>query len=84
MPKILIIENTIVNYGDDRGGVDAAAGDIVDVTKSTAQTLVSVFRALYTDRKDDPSKGALNTASDAMLTAAAAVRAANVAETPTK
>jgi len=79
MPKILITENTIINYGDDRGGVDAAAGDIADVTKDTAQKLVAARRALYADKKDDHSKGALDTASAAMLKAAADVRAAKEA-----
>ena len=74
--KLLITENTIVNYGDDRGGVDAAQGDIVDVNKDTAQKLVAARRALYTDKKDDPSKGALDTASTEMLKAAEAVRKA--------
>lgn len=74
--KILITENTLVNYGDDRGGVHADQSEIVDVTKETAGKLVGVGRALYTDKKDDPSKGAVNTATPAMLKAAADVRAA--------
>ena len=31
MPKQIILEATQVNYLDDRGGVHAAAGEIVDV-----------------------------------------------------
>ena len=82
MPKILIIEAVLINYGDDRGGVDAAAGDIADVTKDTAQKLVAARRALYADKKDDPSTGALDTASAAMLKAAGDVRASKTAEKP--
>ena len=74
--KLLITENTIINHGDDRGGVDAAQGDIVDVPKDTAQKLIAARRALYADKKDDPSKGALDTASAEMLKAAEAVRKA--------
>jgi len=80
MPKILITENTLINYGDDRGGVDAAQGDIAEVTKDTAAKLVAARRALYTDKKDDPSKGALDTAGAEMLKAADAVRKAKAAE----
>lgn len=74
--KVLITENTQINHGDDRGGVHADAGEIVEINKDQAQKLVSVGRALYTDKKDDPRKGALDTASAAMLKAAAEVRAA--------
>lgn len=77
--KVLITENTQINYADDRGGVHADAGEIVDINKEQAQKLVSVGRALYADKKDDPSKGALDTASAAMLKAAADVRAAKAA-----
>lgn len=77
--KILITDNTIINYGDDRGGVDTAAGEMADVNKDTAAKLVTARRALYVDKKDDPSKG-LDTASAAMLKAASEVRAAKEAE----
>lgn len=70
MPKILIISATIINYGDDRGGVDAAEGDMPEVTKETALALVRANRALYTDRKDDPDKAGSNTASARMIKAA--------------
>ena len=76
MPKILIIENTIINYGDDRGGVDAAIGDITEVTKETAGTLIRAGRALYADKRDDPSKGGLDTATSKMLNAASEMAAA--------
>lgn len=69
--KLLIIDNTIINFGDDKGGVDVAIGDTVDVTKDTGATLVRAGRALYVDRKDDPSKDKRDTATDAMLKAAA-------------
>lgn len=71
MPKQLIIESTIVNYGDDRGGVHEDRGAIVDVPKETARTLAAVNRALYVNRTDDPDKGGRNTATAEMLKAAA-------------
>ena len=77
--KILITENTLVNYGDDRGGVHADQGNIVDAPKDAAGKLVGAGRALYTDKKDDPSKGAVYTATAPMLKAAADVRAAKEA-----
>ena len=77
--KVLITENVLVNYGDDRGGVDQAQGDIVDVPKETAVKLVTANRALYVDKKDDPSKAAVNTASAAMLKAAEAMVKARAA-----
>ena len=70
--KLLITDNTIVNHGDDRGGVDAAQGDIVDVNKDTARALVAPGRALYTNKADDPEKGAPNTAPAELLKAAQA------------
>jgi len=39
MPKILITEPCLVNYGDDRGGVDEPAGALVEVPKAVANTL---------------------------------------------
>lgn len=73
MPKLLITENCIVNYGDDRGGVDQAAGDGVDVSKDTARALVTAGRALYINKADDPDKGGRNTATKDMLKAAEAM-----------
>lgn len=70
MPKLLVIENTIVNYGDDRGGVDAAIGDRIEVSKDVATKLINANRALYVSAKDDPTKEGSNTASEAMLKAA--------------
>lgn len=68
--QVLITENTIVNHGDDRGGVDQAQGDIVDVNKDTAKKLVECGRALYMKKSDDPSKGGLNTATGEIIKAA--------------
>jgi hypothetical protein len=76
MPKVLIIEPTIVTFADDRGGVPAHSGESPDVSKDVARALVNASRALYVDRKDDPSRGAINTASPEMLKAAAAMQAA--------
>lgn len=75
MPKVLIIEPTIVSYGDDRGGVHADPADTPEVSKDVARTLVQAGRALYTDRKDDPTRGGINTASPDMVKAAARVQA---------
>lgn len=80
MPKLLIIEPTIVNYGDDRGGVDQQTGDIVDVPKAVASTLTKKNRALYLEKKDDPTKAGLYTASPDLVKAAqAAAKAAKSA-----
>jgi hypothetical protein len=73
MPKILIIEPCLINLGDERGGVDHSAPSFADVTKETARQLVTMGRALYTVRADDPDKGARNTAPKDMLDAAKAV-----------
>lgn len=71
--KLLIIEACLVNYGDDRGGVDHAAGDVVDVPKATAATLATNGRALYINKTDDPDKAGRFTASKDMLKAAEAM-----------
>lgn len=70
MPKQLIIEPCLINFGDDRGGVDCAAGDIVEVPKGTAGDLARAGRTLFVDKKDDPDKHGRFTASEAMLAAA--------------
>lgn len=76
MPKVLIIEPTIVSYGDDRGGVHADPAETPEVSKDVARVLVQAGRALYTDKKDDPSRGGIYTASAEMVKAAAAMQAA--------
>lgn len=73
MPQVLIIESCLVNFGDDRGGVDCAVGEFVSPDKGTALTLAQAGRALYADRKDDPSKAGVHTASAEMLKAAKAM-----------
>lgn len=70
MPKQLVIEPCLINFNDDKGGIAHAAGDIVDVPKSTADALARVGRTLYIERKDDPDKNGVHTATPAMLTAA--------------
>lgn len=74
--KQIIIEACIVNFGDDRGGVGQAAGDIVDVPKEAARTLATAGRALYTNKADDPDKSGRFTASKEMIKAAEAMAAA--------
>lgn len=79
MPKILITEATIVNYGDDRGGVHQAIGDLPTVPKHVALDLVRANRALYADKADDFDKGGRNTATKEMLKAAEAMAKAAAA-----
>lgn len=71
MPKQLVIESTLVNYGDDRGGVHHDRGEIIDVPKDVARTLVNAGRTLYVEKADDVDKNGRNTASKEMLKAAA-------------
>lgn len=80
MPKVLIIEATIVSYADDRGGVHADPSETCDVAKDTARNLVQAGRALYIDKRDDPSRGAIHTASAEMVKAAASMQAARKKE----
>lgn len=68
--KQLVIEPCLINLGDDRGGVDHAAGEIVDVPKGIAGDLARAGRTLFMERKDDPDKYGRYTASEAMLAAA--------------
>lgn len=80
--KILIIETTIINFGDDRGGQVCESPSFQDVNKDAAKAVVTSGRALYTSKSDDPEKGAPNTASAEMIKAAEAeiVRRAKAAE----
>lgn len=73
MPKILIIEPTLVDYQDDRGGQHADVADLPEVPKAVAAKLVEAGRALYTDRKDDYTKTGQFTASADMVKAARAM-----------
>lgn len=79
MPGMLVIENCIINYGDDRGGVTEIAGALVEVNKDTARTLADIGRALYVDKKDDPDKYGRHTA-DAEMVKAAKIMAKGKAE----
>lgn len=76
MPQQLIIEPCLINYNDDRGGVDHAAGDIVEVPKNTAADLARAGRTLYIDRKDDPDKNGRLTATKEFVKAAQDIRRA--------
>ena len=73
MPKILIIEPTLVDYQDDRGGQHADVADLPEVPKAVAAKLVEAGRALYTDRKDDATRTGQFTASADMVKAAKAM-----------
>ncbi|MDD3674991.1 hypothetical protein [Thauera propionica] len=79
MPKVLIIEPTLVNFGDDRGGVHQDPADMPDVTKDAARVLTQNGRALYLDKRDDPSRGSVYTATPQMVKAAEAMAAARKA-----
>lgn len=70
MPKILITEPCVVTFGDDRGGVHADAGTVVNVPKDVAKTVISIGRALYVNKEDDPDKRGRDTASSELLQAA--------------
>lgn len=77
MPKQLITESCLINFGDDRGGVHCETGEIVpDVPKATAIDLARMGRTLFVDRADDPDKTGRYTASKEMLKAAADMRKA--------
>lgn len=71
MPKQLVIESCLINFGDDRGGVHCEVGETVEVPKGTAIDLARAGRTLFVDKKDDPDKHGRHTASADMLKAAA-------------
>lgn len=71
--KVLIIEDTQVDFGDDRGGQHAASGSQVDIVKEQARKLTELGRALYTVKADDPTKDGRYTATKEMLAAAKAM-----------
>ena len=77
--KILIIEPTLINHGDDRGGQHADIG-ITDAPKDAARAVVLAGKALYVSRADDPSKSGTHTATaDEVKAAQAAAKAAPAA-----
>ena len=73
--KILLLENVVVNYGDDRGGVIEAAGALVSPAAAVAHSLVNQGRALYTTKSDDPSKGLKTAPADIVKAAESAGKA---------
>lgn len=73
MPKLLILEDCMVNFSDDRGGVHQSSGNLPDVPKESARALVAAGRALYANKTDDPDKQGRNTASREMLQVAEAM-----------
>jgi hypothetical protein len=61
--KVLITSPCQVNFNDDKGARHVDDGEVIEVDKDTARTLVSVAnRGKYVNKADDPSKG-LNTAT---------------------
>ena len=79
MPKILIIEPTLINHGDDRGGQHADIG-IIDAPKDAARAVVLAGKALYVSRADDPSKAGTHTAKAEEVKAAQAAAKAQDAK----
>ena len=73
--KILVIEPTLINHGDDRGGQHADIG-IIDAPKDAARAVVLAGKALYVIRTDDPSKAGTHTATAEEVKAAQAVKPA--------
>lgn len=83
MPKMLIIAACLINYGDERGGVDHEVGDMPDVpTKATATFLADTERALYIDKRDDHNRDGRYTASEKMIAAAKALAKSKAAPAP--
>jgi len=79
MPKILIIEPTLINHGDDRGGQHADIG-ITEAPKDAARAVVLAGKALYVSRSDDPSKSGTHTATAEEVKAAQAAAKAQDAK----
>jgi hypothetical protein len=73
MPKMLVIAACLINLGDDRGGVDHAVGQFVDVPKDTARILADNERALYVEKTADHTKEGRYTAHERMVKAAEAM-----------
>lgn len=69
--KMLVIAACLINHLDDQGGQHHDVGETVDVPKAQAENLARADRVLYVNRKDDPTKTAQFTATEAMLKAAA-------------
>lgn len=82
MPKMLIVETTVVNYGDDRGGVVETAGTQVSVPKEAGAELAKANRALYLDKSDDFTREWRYTATPALVRAAKAASAASEPKQP--
>ena len=76
MPKLLILEACLINFGDDLGGIHHDAGEMPDVPKAPATDLVRRGRALYVSKSDDADKAGRYTASADMLKAAKAMEMA--------
>lgn len=72
MPKILVIEPTLINLGGDEGGVHHDVGAFADVNKDTARLLAEAGRTLYAASADDHTKPPRFSATAEMLKAAQA------------
>lgn len=67
MPKLILLDNCVVNFRDDRGGQHHKMGDEVDVPKDEAYSLVRVGRAKFMSKSDDFDKAGTNTADKDLL-----------------
>lgn len=72
--EILVIEPTLINYGDDRGGQHAGIG-IADAPQDAARAVVLSGKALYVNRSDDPSRTGARTAAEEEVKTARAAKA---------
>jgi hypothetical protein len=81
--KIIIIDNTFVPTGLEEGPRLCVPGEVLDVSADVAPKVVDAGRALYIDRKNDPSKGA-KTATEGQLAAYAEAAAQAAADAKAK
>ncbi len=84
MPKVLVLETTMVNYHDDRGGVVAEAGTLIAVDAAQALTLARFGRVLYTTKGDDPTKGQLTAPGEVIELAEEHAQELAAVESPTE
>lgn len=82
--KMLVISACLINLLDDQGGQHKDVGEIIDIPKQQAEDLARADRVLYVNRKDDPTKTAQFTATEAMLKAAAELSKQESVKEPVK
>lgn len=64
MAKIILTDNCVVNFRDDRGGQHHQIGERLDVPNDEATSLVRMGRAKFLDKASDfDKKHASNTAT---------------------